>query len=91
VCIRLTLNSKYTRALTYENLWQDEEEILDAFMTDHSEQVGKKKFRCELDGKTFTSEKLLRKHFEENYMEEAMEWYQEVGGMGGDHSAKSVP
>ena len=66
----------------------DEEDILNEFMMENSEQVGKKKFRCDLDGKTFPSVDRLRAHFEENYMDEAMEWYED--SMGGSAEAEAM-
>lgn len=33
---------------------EEEEEILEEFMMSHCEQIGKKKWRCEIDGKEFS-------------------------------------
>ena len=33
---------------------EEEEEILEEFMMAHCEQIGKKKWRCEIDGKEFS-------------------------------------
>ena len=40
-------------------------------------QLGKKKWRCELDGKEFSTMNIMRAHFEKNYTEQALAWFEE--------------
>eukprot|EP00802_Teleaulax_amphioxeia_P031307 Tamp_34458.p1 GENE.Tamp_34458~~Tamp_34458.p1 ORF type:complete len:190 (-),score=55.38 Tamp_34458:32-574(-) len=65
----------------------EEEEILQEFMMAHSEQVGKKKWRCELCEKEFSTVNIMRVHFEKAHKKEAMTWFQEGGAMGGEAQA----
>ena len=51
------------------------------------EKVGKKKWRCGLDGKEFSTMNIMRAHFEKNYKEQAMEWFEQQGGLGGEGQA----
>jgi len=39
--------------------------------------LGKKKWRCELDGKEFSTMNIMRAHFEKNYKEQALAWFEE--------------
>jgi hypothetical protein len=50
-------------------------------------QVGKKKWRCELCEKEFSTVNIMRVHFEKAHKKEAMTWFQEGGAMGGEAQA----
>ena len=52
-------------------------------------QVGKKKWRCELDGKEFSTMNILRAHFVKNYKDQALEWFEQQGGMDGGEQASA--
>ena len=50
-------------------------------------KLGKKKWRCDLDGKEFSTLNIMRAHFEKHYKEQAMEWFEQQGGIGGEAQA----
>ena len=54
---------------------------LSLFMSARSQQLGRRKFLCDIDGRTFSTMNLLRAHFERNYVEDADAWWRkQVGG-----------
>ena len=54
---------------------------LSLFMSARSQQLGRRKFLCDIDGRTFSTMNLMRAHFERNYVEDADAWWRkQVGG-----------
>ena len=50
-------------------------------MSARSQQLGRRKFLCDIDWRTFSTMNLLRAHFERNYVEDADAWWRkQVGG-----------
>ena len=48
---------------------------LGLYMAARSQQVARRKFLCELDGKVFSTMNLMRVHFERHYAAEADAWW----------------
>ena len=49
---------------------------LGLFISARSQQVGRRKFLCEIDGKTFSTMNLMRVHFERHYAKDADVWWE---------------
>jgi len=56
-------------------------DFLGLFMTARSQQLGKRRFVCELDGQEFTTLNIMRVHFERRYAGEAERWWRQQAGM----------
>ena len=56
-------------------------DFLGLFMTARSQQLGKRRFVCELDGQEFTTLNIMRVHFERRYAREAERWWRQQAGM----------
>lgn len=50
---------------------------LGLFMSARSQQLARRKFLCEIDGKVFSTMNLMRIHFERNYREDADTWWRQ--------------
>ena len=49
---------------------------LGLFISARSQQVGRRKFLCEIDWKTFSTMNLMRVHFERHYAKDADVWWE---------------
>ena len=49
---------------------------LGLFISARSQQVGRRKFLCEIDGKTFSTMNLMTVHFERHYAKDADVWWE---------------
>ena len=63
---------------------------LGLYMSARSQQLARRKFLCEIDGKVFSTMNLMRIHFERHYMADADTWWRQqlhmdptVAGVGG--------
>lgn len=56
-------------------------DFIGLFMTARSQQLGKRRFVCELDGQEFTTLNIMRVHFERKYAAEAQRWWKQQAGM----------
>ena len=51
------------------------EDVLGMFLAARSQQVARRKFLCEIDGKVFSTMNLMRAHFERRYRADAEAWW----------------
>ena len=51
------------------------EDVLGMYLVARSQQVARRKFLCEIDGKVFSTMNLMRVHFERHYQADAEAWW----------------
>ena len=51
------------------------EDVLGVYLAARSQQVARRKFLCEIDGKVFSTMHLMRAHFERHYRADAEAWW----------------
>ena len=51
------------------------EDVLGMYLAARSQQVARRKFLCEIDGKVFSTMNLMRVHFERHYQADAEAWW----------------
>ena len=53
----------------------DATDVLGLYVAARSQQVARRKFLCEIDGKVFSTMNLMRVHFERHYQQDAEQWW----------------
>jgi hypothetical protein len=43
-------------------------------------QIGKKRYRCCVDGKEFSTVNIMRAHFEKSHKKDAIAWFEKIQG-----------
>jgi hypothetical protein len=51
------------------------QDVLGLYLAARSQQLGRRKFLCEIDGKVFSTMNLMRVHFERRYAADAEAWW----------------